>query len=217
MKNETINEEVKTEEQQVEETNNQPQEEKNQTEAKEETCHCEHEKCHRDKKHIKCNGKEHHELEEAKKMIQELQAANMDLQEKLMISRADSINYRKRKDEEVANLLKFANQDLIVDLLEMIENLDRASQVKCETEEAMKIKKGIEMTSTQFKNILSKYGVVEIEALGYPFDPNYMEAMMVAKDETKPDGIVLEVLIKGYKLKEKVIKHSVVKVNKLED
>lgn len=212
MKNETINEETKVSEEKTEQEKN-----VNQAQENTETCQCEHDKNRRDKKHKKCCNKEHHELEEAKKLIQELQATNMDLQEKLMISRADSINYRKRKDEEVANLLKFANQDLIVDLLDMIENLDRASQVKCETEEAMKIKKGIEMTSTQFKNILNKYGVVEIEALDYPFDPNYMEAMMVAKDETKPDGIVLEVLIKGYKLKEKVIKHAVVKVNKLED
>lgn len=212
MKNETINEEAKVSEEKTEQEKN-----VNQAQEDTETCHCEHEKNHRDKKHKKCCNKEHYELEEAKKLIQELQATNMDLQEKLMISKADSINYRKRKDEEVANLLKFANQDLIVDLLDMIENLDRASQVKCETEEAMKIKKGIEMTSIQFKNILNKYGVVEIEALDYPFDPNYMEAMMVAKDETKPDGIVLEVLIKGYKLKEKVIKHAVVKVNKLED
>lgn len=212
MKNETINEEAK-----VSEEKSKSEVTSHQMQENTETCHCEHEKNHRDKKHKKCCNKEHYELEEAKKLIQELQATNMDLQEKLMISRADSINYRKRKDEEVANLLKFANQDLIVDLLDMIENLDRASQVKCETEEAMKIKKGIEMTSIQFKNILNKYGVVEIEALDYPFDPNYMEAMMVAKDETKPDGIVLEVLIKGYKLKEKVIKHAVVKVNKLED
>jgi|GEM_PF-843095 grpE len=212
MKNETINEEAK-----VSEEKSKSEVTSHQMQENTETCHCEHEKNHRDKKHKKCCNKEHYELEEAKKLIQELQATNMDLQEKLMISKADSINYRKRKDEEVANLLKFANQDLIVDLLDMIENLDRASQVKCETEEAMKIKKGIEMTSIQFKNILNKYGVVEIEALDYPFDPNYMEAMMVAKDETKPDGIVLEVLIKGYKLKEKVIKHAVVKVNKLED
>ena len=212
MKNETINEEAK-----VSEEKSKSEVTSHQMQENTETCHCEHEKNHRDKKHKKCCNKEHYELEEAKKLIQELQATNMDLQEKLMISRADSINYRKRKDEEVANLLKFANQDLIVDLLDMIENLDRASQVKCETEEAMKIKKGIEMTSIQFKNILNKYGEVEIEALDYPFDPNYMEAMMVAKDETKPDGIVLEVLIKGYKLKEKVSKHAVVKVNKLED
>ncbi len=192
-----------------------------ETVAEEETkekCCCDKEECnHQEKKNKKCSRKERKELEEVKALVKELQATNMDLQEKLMISKADSINYRKRKDEETANLLKYANQDLIVDLLEMIENLDRASQVKTTTEEAEKIKKGIEMTSTQFKNILSKYGVVEIEALDYPFDPNYMEAMMVDKDPTKPDGIVLEVLIKGYKLKEKVIKHSIVKVNKLED
>ena len=58
--------------------------------------------------------------------------------------------------------------------------------------------------------------MVEIEALGYPFDGNYMEAMLVENDPEKPDDMVLEVLMKGYKYKERVIKPAVVKVNKTE-
>ena len=166
-------------------------------------------KCH-DENHKKHKHKENHELEEANKKI-------MELQEKLMYSQADSINYRKRKDEEVANMLKYANQDLLLDMVNMIENMDRAASVKAESEESKKIQDGIKMVSNQFKDILKKYGVVEIEALGYPFDEDYMEAMMIGHDTTKPNEMVLEVLMKGYKYKDRILKHAVVKVNQIEE
>ena len=166
-------------------------------------------KCH-DENHKKHKHKENHELEEANKKI-------MELQEKLMYSQADSINYRKRKDEEVASMLKYANKDLLLDMVNMIENMDRAASVKAESEESKKIQDGIKMVSNQFKDILKKYGVVEIEALGYPFDENYMEAMMIGHDTTKPNEMVLEVLMKGYKYKDRILKHAVVKVNQIEE
>ena len=92
-----------------------------------------------------------------------------------------------RLDYDTTGVLLLTNDGELTNILthpkNKIEKFYRAKVTGVVTrEEIMKIKKGIEMTSTQFKNILSKYGVVEIEALGYPFDPNYMEAMMVAKD-----------------------------------
>lgn len=171
---------------------------------------CCHEEPKEEKKLFKKKNKDNKELEEAKKTI-------LELQSKLMYTQADNINYRKRKDEETANMLKYANQDLLLDLVGMIENLDRAASIKAETEESKKIQTGIQMVSNQFKDILKKYGVVEIEALGYPFDADYMEAMMVANDPEKPNEMVLEVLMKGYKYKDRVLKHAVVKVNQIEE
>lgn len=170
-----------------------------------------------EKKHH-CHGKGHTECCQ-EKANEELTAAKqtiLELQNKLMYAQAESINYRKRKDEEVANTLKYANQDLIMDLLNVIGNLDHAASVKAETEKEEKIQNGIKMINQQFRDILKKYGVVEIEALGYPFDGNYMEAMLVESDPQKPDDMVLEVLMKGYKYKERVIKPAVVKVNKVD-
>ena len=103
-----------------------------------------------------------------------------------------------------------------MDLLNVMGNLDHAAGVKAETEKEEKIQSGIKMINQQFHDILKNYGVVEIEALGYPFDGNYMEAMLVENDPEKPDDMVLEVLMKGYKYKERVIKPAVVKVNKTE-
>jgi len=174
----------------------------------EDKCHCDENESKKDKKKKKDKASE--ELELAKQTI-------MELQTKLMYTQADNINYRKRKDEETANMLKYANQDLLLDLVGMIENLDRAASVKAESEESKKIQAGIGMVSNQFKEILKKYGVVEIEALGYPFDSDYMEAMMVGNDPSKPNEMVLEVLMKGYKYKDRVLKHSVVKVNQIEE
>ena len=162
--------------------------------CKQHECNC-HEK--EKKKEKKIKSKDNEALEEAKKTI-------MELQTKLMYTQADAINYRKRKDEETANMLKYANQDLLLDLVNMIENLDRAASVKAESEESKKIQTGIQMVSNQFKDILKKYDVVEIEALGYPFDPDYMEAMMVGNDPDKPNDMVLEVLMKGYKYKDRI-------------
>jgi len=162
-----------------------------------------------EKKKKKHHNKEQQEIEELKKQV-------MDLQTKVMYGQAELINFKKRSDERQQELLKYKNEDLLLDLTDMIENLDRACSVKVESDESKKIQTGIQMVNNQFKEILKKYDVVEIEALGYPFDANYMEAMMVDNQKDKPDEMVLEVLMKGYKYKDKVLKHAVVKVNKNE-
>lgn len=194
-------------------------------EIKNETCDCGENCCHKETEEHNCCHHEHEQNECKKdkkrnKGSQELEDAKaqiLELQSKLMYAQADSINYRKRKDEETANMLKYANQDLLLDMVNMIENLDRAASIKAESEESKKIQTGIQMVSNQFKDILKKYGVVEIEALGYPFDADYMEAMMVDSDSTKPNEMVLEVLMKGYKYKDRILKHAVVKVNQVEE
>lgn len=194
-------------------------------EIKKETCDCGENCCHKETEEHNCCHHEH-EQKECKKdkkknkgsqELEEAKAQILELQSKLMYAQADSINYRKRKDEETANMLKYANQDLLLDMVNMIENLDRAASIKAESEESKKIQTGIQMVSNQFKDILKKYGVIEIEALGYPFDADYMEAMMVDSNPEKPNEMVLEVLMKGYKYKDRILKHAVVKVNQVEE
>jgi len=159
------------------------------------------------KKEKKKKSKDSAEVEALKEQV-------IELQTKIMYSQAELINYRKRTDERIEDLLKYKNEDLLLDLTDMIDNLKRAASVKAESEESKKIQTGITMVCNQFMEILKKYGVVEIEAIGYPFDPNYMEALMVENDTTKPDEMVTEVLTPGYKYKDRVLKHAQVKVNK---
>ena len=163
-----------------------------------------------EKKEKKKKSKDSGEIETLKQQV-------LDLQSKVMYGQAELINYRKRQEERVEDLLKYKNEDLLLDLTNMIDNLKRAASVKAESEESKKIQTGIVMVVNQFNEILKKYGVVEIEALVYPFDANYMEAMMIDNDDTKPDEMVTEVLIPGYKYKDRVLKHAVVKVNKNEN
>ena len=163
-----------------------------------------------EKKEKKKKSKENAEVEALKQQV-------LDLQTKLMYQQAELINYRKRTDERIEDLLKYKNEDLLEDLTDMIENMKRAASVKVESDESKKIQTGIMMVNSQFNDILKKYGVVEIEALGLPFDPNYMEAMMIENDKNKPDEIVTAVLETGYKYKDRVLKHAKVRVNKNEE
>ena len=163
-----------------------------------------------EKKEKKKKSKENPEVEALKQQV-------LDLQTKLMYQQAELINYRKRTDERIEDLLKYKNEDLLEDLTDMIENMKRAASVKVESDESKKIQTGIMMVNSQFNDILKKYGVVEIEALGLPFDPNYMEAMMIENDKDKPDEIVTAVLETGYKYKDRVLKHAKVRVNKNEE
>ena len=163
-----------------------------------------------EKKEKKKKSKENAEVEALKQQV-------LDLQTKLMYQQAELINYRKRTDERIEDLLKYKNEDLLEDLTGMIENMKRAASVKVESDESKKIQTGIMMVNNQFNDILKKYSVVEIEALGLPFDPNYMEAMMIENDKDKPDEIVTAVLETGYKYKDRVLKHAKVRVNKNEE
>ena len=149
-------------------------------------------------------------LEEEKRT---LTAENKTLNEKLKLSQADLINYRKRKDEETANTLKYANQDIIKDLLNVVDNLERALNNKNVSEEVQKYLTGFEMIYENLKSTLANFGVSEINRVGEVFDPKEEQALLTECVEDKDDDIVLEVLLKGYKLKDRVIRPASVKIN----
>ena len=141
-----------------------------------------------------------------------------ELENKLKYQQAELINYRKRKDEETANMLKFANQDLILELIQIVDNFERAIKLDDNNldDQLSKFLSGFKIIYSHFTETLKKFGVEEIETVGTMFDPNIHEALMTAHDETKGDEIVVECLLKGYKLKGKVIRAAKVIVNKLD-
>lgn len=138
------------------------------------------------------------------------------LEEKVKLSQAELINYRKRKDEETSNMLKYANMDLILEILPVLDNFERALKMKSESPEFDKYTEGYKLLYSHLVDTLKKFGVEEIPALGLEFDPNVHEAMMIAADTEKENDIVLEVLNKGYTLKGRVIRPAKVKVNKID-
>ena len=145
--------------------------------------------------------------------INTLTDQNKGLEEKVKLAQAELINYRRRKDEEVEGLLKYANQGIITDLLPIIDNFERAINHSEVSEEIKKYSVGIKMIYNNLNDILKQYGVEEINRVGETFDPNLEQALLVENDPTKEDDIVLEVLLKGYKLKDRVIRPASVKIN----
>ncbi len=157
-------------------------------------------------------------LKELQEALTASEAQVKALEEKVKYSQAELINYRKRKDEETGNLLKFASQDLILDILPVLDNFERAIRLDDNnlSDELSKFLEGFKMIYASLTETLKKYGVTQIEALGKPFDPMLHQALMVDSDEAKEDGIVLDVLLKGYQLFGKVIRPSTVKINQIE-
>ena len=178
---------------------------------KEKSCEC-HDKSKKKDKH-------HDEIKKLKEELDEKDKQITELNEKIRYHQAELINYRKRKEEEVTNRLKYANQDLISELILILDNFERAIRLDDNnlTDELSKFLKGFKMMYASFDDVLKKYGLEEIEAEHKEYDPNTMEALMTDSDKNYKDGEVLEVLLKGYRLKDRVIRPASVRVNKLDE
>ncbi len=125
---------------------------------------------------------------------------------------ADMENLKKRLKIEHENALKFMLQDFASDLLPIVDNLQRALGQEA-SEEIKVFLKGFDMITTQLLDVLKKHGVEEIEAVGKEFDPNFHQAVMMTNVEGVESNMITEELQKGYKLKDRVIRASLVKVN----
>ena len=138
-----------------------------------------------------------------------------ELEEKMLYKDAELINYRKRKDDEVSNMLKYANSDIILELLSIVDDLERAIKIDDEVldDELSKFLSGFKMIYTRLINILNNFEIKEIEALGKEFDPRYHQAVLTDNVSDKDNNIILDVLQKGYMYKDKVIRPAMVKVN----
>ncbi len=147
--------------------------------------------------------------------IKKLQEENKQLTEKVKLTQAELINYRKRKDEEVQTLLKYANVDIVSEILNVVDNFERAITHANDSENAelKKYNDGINIIYTNLKSVLNKFGVEEINRVGEIFNPNEEQALLTDSVEDKEDEVVLEVLQKGYKLKDRVIRPASVKIN----
>lgn len=189
------------------------------------TCECQENKKEHDcgcDRHCECKDKHHKKHKEdrkTKELVEQLEKENTELKEKIKYHQAELINYRKRKDEETSNMLKYANQDLISEIILILDNFERAIKMDNNdlSDEVSKFLDGFKMMYVHLCDILKRFGVEEIDCLDKEFDPMTQEALMMGEDETKEDNTVLEVLLKGYKLKDRVIRPSAVRVNKLKE
>lgn len=148
------------------------------------------------------------ETEALKKEIQVLQETSKELNEKYLRMMAEYENYRKRAAKEREGIYTEAYADAITEILPVIDNLERATAYG----ESDKLAEGVVMTLNVFKQTLEKMGITEIAEENVPFDPNIHNAVMHIEDESLPENTVVQVLNKGYKKDEKIIRYAMVKV-----
>ena len=124
---------------------------------------------------------------------------------------ADFANYKKRTAKETAESVEYANESLILSILEVVDNLERALGSVQQDPDADHIKKGIEMILRQFHDVLEKEEVFPIESVGEVFDPYLHETIALVKCDSE-SGIIVEELQRGYRFKSKVIRPCMAKV-----
>ncbi|MEG2170687.1 MAG: nucleotide exchange factor GrpE [Erysipelotrichaceae bacterium] len=189
-----------------------------------EKCECDHEKkkCHEDNDEHECKkeDKKHLHRKKDNKEIEKLKEEIIKLKEEAATNKnayfkayADTENLKKRLQQEAETSRKYRIQSFASEVLPVIDNLERALQVETQDENLKNYAKGFEMIHQQLISILEKEGVNEIDALNQPFDPNFHQALMQEAKEGVESGIVIEVLQKGYKLKDRVLRASLVKVS----
>lgn len=150
--------------------------------------------------------------EDMKKTIIDLRSEVDKLNNDYARAYADTENMRKRLQNEADIKQKYRIQSFASDILPVIDNLERAlSQEVNETNEGFY--KGVDMIYKQLIEALKKEGVVEIEALNKDFDPNFHQAILTEKIEGQEAGKVIQVLQKGYMLKDRILRASMVKVS----
>ena len=135
--------------------------------------------------------------------------------DKLLRLQADFDNARKRWERDRSEFVRFANEDLICDMLTIVDELERSVELSQEKhEDHAAFLKGVEMILAHMHELLKRNNVRPIEAKGKCFDPNYHEALMQAEDDEAPENTNLEEMQKGYILDGKVIRTSKVQVSK---
>lgn len=142
----------------------------------------------------------------------ELEALKLELDAKndqLMRTAAEFDNFKKRTEREKATIAEFAKAGLIKQLLPILDNIDRASAADHDSAEYIK---GIEMIVKQFEAIVANMNIEEIAKPGDQFDPNFHEAVMHIEDESFGENEIVDVLQKGYKIGDTVIRAAMVKV-----
>ena len=143
---------------------------------------------------------------ELEKVKAELEAKN-DL---LLRTAAEFDNFKKRTEREKTGIAEYAKSKVIKELLPILDNIDRAALMEDKT--SPDYIKGIELIVKQFEGLGEKLGITEVAKVGDQFDPNMHEAVMHVEDETLGENVIAEVLQKGFKIGDTVIRAAMVKV-----
>lgn len=145
--------------------------------------------------------------------IQMLQNKLEEADNRYLRLQADFDNFRRRTRLDIEAGEKYRAQKLAVELLPALDNFERALKIEADNEQTKSLLQGMEMVYRSLVDALKKEGVEAIEAVGKEFDPNFHQAVMQGEDENYGSNIVTDEFQKGYMLKDRVIRPSMVKVN----
>jgi molecular chaperone GrpE len=153
-------------------------------------------------------------VEELKKSLEEQKQLAQNNYEKFLRAYAELENFKKRVDKERADNLRYANEELMRDLLPFIDNLERAVQhaVPEMNTDSPALTQGIELTLRELLRVLEKHGLKPIEAAGKPFDPNLHEAMMQVESEDHDPQTVVGEFQRGYLIRDRLLRPARVSV-----
>ncbi|SNX55236.1 nucleotide exchange factor GrpE [Thermoanaerobacterium sp. RBIITD] len=152
------------------------------------------------------------EIEELKKILKRKEEEANEYLALAQRLKAEFENYRKRTEKEKGDLVEYGKEKVLTQILPVIDNFERA--LASQASDSTSFKEGVELIYRQFKDVLEKTGVKEIDALGQIFDPYKHHAVMQEEVEGKKENEIIEVLQKGYTFNNKVIRPSMVKVAK---
>ncbi|NYB51756.1 MAG: nucleotide exchange factor GrpE [Methanobacteriaceae archaeon] len=153
------------------------------------------------------------ELKEKEEVIVKKDQELEKYKEQLLRLQADFENFKKRTEKQLSDQIRYANEQLILKILDAYEDFERA----LESGKSDELKEGVELIYKKLKKVLEEEGLEKIPAEGEKFDPYQHEALMAEDHDDFENGEVIEELCKGYKLNSKVIKYSKVKVCKKND
>nr|HID58176.1 nucleotide exchange factor GrpE [Desulfobacterales bacterium] len=152
---------------------------------------------------------------ELKEIIEAKEAEVKEVFDRLLRLKAEFENYKRRTEREKIEFRNFANESLIKEILPAIDNLERALEAPSGGQITPdSIIEGVDMTLKGLLNSLKKFGVVPIESLNQPFDPNYHQAVMQEESDKHPANTVIKELQKGYLINNRLLRPSAVVVSK---
>ena len=170
----------------------------------------EEEKTKSEAEEIEQNNKEEEQEKSVEELLEEKEQEIQQYKDKLQRIHADFENFKKRSIKEKQEFVKFANEGLILKVLEAYEDLERALEVK----EDKNLREGVELIYKKLTKILEDEGVEPIETKNQKFDPYKHEALMTEDNDDYENNEIIQALQKGYTLNSKVIRYSKVKVCK---
>jgi|SRR5271157_625514 len=131
---------------------------------------------------------------------------------RLKYAQADIENLKKRYDRQIEEIKKYCNEPLVIELLDVVDDLELAVEVGRSSNSTEAVVQGVEMTLKKLKKVLESQGVSPIDCVGKPFDPSMHNAIAKTEKEGVNGCMIVEEIRKGYTMREKVIRPSIVKV-----